>query len=61
MKLLLNYGSKVNEADKYQFTPLHFAAQYADDDITQLLIDNNAQIEATDKVKFILPIFLLEF
>lgn len=44
----LQHGGDVNSADNIQQTPLHWAAVKGSIDVTDLLLQNGARIEAAD-------------
>jgi ankyrin repeat protein len=47
-ELLLARGADVNLKDKFGWTPLHFAAESADVNIIELLLDKGAEVNAKD-------------
>lgn len=47
-ELLIKKGADVNVKDKWDSTPLHYAAYYGGKEIVELLVNNGANIEAKD-------------
>ena len=50
LNTLIVAGARINEADRQGQTPLHSAAERGNDDVTTLLLDNGADLEAVEKV-----------
>lgn len=48
IKILQHYYDAVDECDKYGRTPLHQAAQQGSKDFTSLLLQHNANVDASD-------------
>ncbi|XHG01801.1 hypothetical protein AWENTII_005172 [Aspergillus wentii] len=46
---LIEYGAEVNVADNQGCTPLHYAAYFGNKQVVQMLVDNQARIDPTDR------------
>ena len=49
-RLLLQYGGDVNQQTKGQWTPSHFASYNGKPEITQVLLDHGAKVDAVDNL-----------
>ena len=49
--ILLNNGANVNARDKWQKTPLHYAAEKGDEGLILLLIERGADVQAQDQYR----------
>lgn len=56
LSTLIACGGNTNLTDKFGQTPLHLVAKIGDVDASIVLLEGNATVDATDKVKNLFPI-----